>query len=146
MGLNYFSIFERMLKAGGLRNGTEMAKALGITPQAISNYRKKQEMPPGIIIKFANTYNVSIDWLISGKGYAFLSDIGDEANPTTLSPGAEAPKIPNTLGVMILTPDEMICVGKLLIALRRGSKNTGVEIKTSIDAFLNAPPTGAPSP
>ena len=142
MELTYFPIFERMLKSGGLRNGTEMARAIGVTPQAISNYRKKQLMPPGIIIKFSNIYKVSIDWLITGKGYAYISDVNtEEKDAAAAERHVSAHRLPNSLGVMILTPDEMICVGKLLTALRRNDGNMSTEIKTGIDALLNAPRT-----
>ena len=74
MAVNYSKVFERMLKAGRLKNGSQLAKTLGVSPQAVSNYKKRGELPASLVFKFAEIYGVSIDWLING-----VAEPGDSA-------------------------------------------------------------------
>ncbi len=76
MGLDYSVIFERMLKAGNLRNSSEMARMLGLTPQAMSSYKRRGEISAGLIFKFASICDVSVDWLLTGEGEVFRSAEG----------------------------------------------------------------------
>jgi len=68
MGVNYSDIIERMRWAGKLKNDSAVARVLGVTPQALSNYKKRGEMPTDLVLKFSNIYGLSVDWLISGEG------------------------------------------------------------------------------
>lgn len=71
MELDYPVIFERMLKAGNLRNSSQMAKMLGLTPQAMSSYKRKGAISAGLIFRFASICDVSVDWLLTGEGEVF---------------------------------------------------------------------------
>lgn len=66
MKRRYQEIVERMKKAGNLKNESAVARRLGVTPQALSNYKKRDTMPSGLILKFADMTGVSIDWLVYG--------------------------------------------------------------------------------
>src|SRR3972149_2617009 len=68
MGVSYTDIIERMRWAGKLKNDSAVARVLGVTPQALSNYKKRGEMPTDLVLRFANIYGLSVDWLISGEG------------------------------------------------------------------------------
>ena len=74
MGLDYSVIFERMLKAGNLKNSSEMARMLGLTPQAMSSYKRKGELSAGLIFRFADICGASIDWLLTGEGEPFSAE------------------------------------------------------------------------
>ena len=65
---NYNTIKERMLEAAGFKNESELARSLKVTPQALSNYKKRGDMPSGLILKFASMRDLSLDWLVKGEG------------------------------------------------------------------------------
>ena len=63
---SYKEIADRMKKIGDLRNDSAIAKDLGITPQALSNYKKRDSMPTSLVVKFAEKYDCSTDELFYG--------------------------------------------------------------------------------
>lgn len=68
MGVEFTGTVERMKSVAGLRSDTDLAKALDITPQAVSNFKNKGEIPSDLVIQFAVKYKVSVDWLLTGEG------------------------------------------------------------------------------
>ncbi len=74
--INYSDIIERMKQAGKLKNDSAVARVLGVTPQALSNYKKRGRMPTNLIIRFASLYELSVDWLLTGKGGMHLGGRG----------------------------------------------------------------------
>ncbi len=125
MGLDYQDVLNRMLSAGRLTNSSQLAKVLGITPQALSNYKKRGGIPTSLLFRFASIYDVSVDWLITGEGAAF------KAAERSAGYGDEA-----AIDLTGLSPDEIIYIGKLLKVLRRPEKFTAMAVKVSIDAFF----------
>lgn len=134
-------LLERMLRAGKLKNWSELAKAVGLSPQAISNYKKKGEIPPRLIFKFAETYNISIDWLLTG--------LGEMSNAAGLLNRVCAIALVETsvdrdndshyaaTGYAVLNSEEVVYVGKLLTILRCSGSVAVPAIKSNIDAFYN---------
>jgi hypothetical protein len=59
---------ERILKAVGTRKDTDLARALGISPQSIAGARKRQLIPGAWVETVAELFNVSADWLLFGEG------------------------------------------------------------------------------
>lgn len=142
MGVSYSEIIERMRWAGKLKNDSAVARVLGVTPQALSNYKKRGEMPTDLVLRFANIYRLSVDWLISGEGEMYRPGKGGEsgrgymtAAEETMMYGKEFTRAPD---LSALSPDEIIYVGKLLKILRSPNKSTAAAIKYSVDAFLKA--------
>ncbi|MEE8382194.1 MAG: helix-turn-helix domain-containing protein [Thermodesulfobacteriota bacterium] len=78
--MDFNGTVERMLLSGNLRNKSAIARKLGITPQAISNYRKRDKLPSDLVIKFAGIYSLSVDWLLTGEGRMYRPEI-KENNP-----------------------------------------------------------------
>jgi transcriptional regulator with XRE-family HTH domain len=68
MGLIFSTIVERMKLAAGLKNDSELARELNITPQALSNFKRKGEIPTDLVIQFADKFKLSVDWLRTGHG------------------------------------------------------------------------------
>lgn len=68
MGLKFLETVERMKAATGLQTDTELAKVLDITPGAISNFRKRGEIPTDLVILLAVKFKLSVDWLLTGEG------------------------------------------------------------------------------
>jgi len=53
----------------------EFAEKLGITQQAYINYAKgKRDIPSNILLKVNRMFNISTDWLLTGRGEMFLKD------------------------------------------------------------------------
>ncbi len=145
MGVSYAEIIERMRWAGKLKNDSAVARVLGVTPQALSNYKKRGEMPTDLVLRFANIYGLSVDWLITGKGQMYRPvEYGDDekrparAAEETAMYGSAAAVSQRPPEIGSLTPDEIIYVGKLLKILRGPHKSAAAAIKSSVDAFLKA--------
>ncbi len=145
MGVNYAEIIERMRWAGKLKNDSAVARKLSVTPQALSNYKKRGEMPTDLVLRFAKIYGLSVDWLISGGGEMYRP--GAEPTETGAQDylGAAEEGSPygaglskRTLDFTNLTPDEIIYVGKLLKILRGNNQSNASAIKFTVDAFLKA--------
>lgn len=122
MDASYSDIIEKMRWAGRLKNDSAVAKALGVTPQAISNYKKRRTMPLGLVLKFSNIYGLSMDWLIFGKGEMIRNDCGSfkEKNTAPVKSSEAAVLKDNFVEAFIaaLTPEEIIYIGKLLKTMR----------------------------
>lgn len=145
MGVSYSDIIERMRWAGKLKNDSAVARVLGVTPQALSNYKKRGEMPTDLVLRFANIYGLSVDWLIAGDGEMYKAGGGGaglERKPymiaaeETTAYGKEG--FQRVADFAALNADEIIYVGKLLKILRGTNKSTAAAIKYSVDAFLKA--------
>jgi hypothetical protein len=76
MTVNYTDITERMKMAGKLKNDSAVARELDVTPQALSNYKKRGHMPMNLVLKFATKYGLSMDWLLTGKGEPSMAGEG----------------------------------------------------------------------
>lgn len=147
MGVSYSEIIERMRWAGKLKNDSAVARVLGVTPQALSNYKKRGEMPTDLVLRFSNIYGLSVDWLITGEGEMYKPGktagefgkgymIAAEETSAYGKEGKEGfPRVPDFAA---LNADEIIYVGKLLKILRGPNKSTAAAIKYSVDAFLKA--------
>ncbi|MBR3881593.1 MAG: helix-turn-helix domain-containing protein [Mailhella sp.] len=61
---------DRLLQGAGLRNDRQLAEILGVTPQAVSQARRKGRIPDGWVLKIASLYGLSTDWIFFGKGDA----------------------------------------------------------------------------
>ena len=60
--------FKRLLTAARVKTDSALAQALELTPQSVSEARKKNRIPPGWAIIIAEKYQVSLDWLVFGRG------------------------------------------------------------------------------
>ncbi len=146
MGVSYPDIIERMRWAGNLKNDSAVARTLSVTPQALSNYKKRGEMPTDLVLRFADIYGLSVDWLITGKGDMYRLGYHPEgteregyliAAERAASYGKEGYQRGFDFGT--LSPDEIIYVGKLLKILRSANRNTSTAMKYTVDAFLKNP-------
>lgn len=151
MGVNYLEIIDRMRWAGKLKNDSAVARALGVTPQALSNYKKRGEMPTDLVLKFAGIYSLSVDWLISGEGEMYKTVIRAEprqaaAAEDTVRQYMREPGPTRVPNLSSLTPDEIIYVGKLLKILRGANKSMATAAKHTIDGLLRASEVAALNP
>jgi len=139
----YSDVVGRMKDVGKLKNDTHLAKVLGITPQAISNYKKNKTISSSLIVKFAHLYGLSVDWLITGAGKMTKpsggSELGDmssialiSASPVINGSGQKGVQVSS---ISIISPEEMILAGKLVKILRSSNKTLSNALRLSIDAL-----------
>lgn len=142
MSTSYEEVIERMKRSGRLKNDSKVARCLKVTPQALSNYKKRGAMPSDLIIRFATLYGLSVDWLLTGtgdmrkdgqepvEGYeADFSAAFSFANEDQYSYGK------SLISSSDIDPDELIYIGKLLKLLREGEEPVQIAIKSSLDAM-----------
>ncbi len=139
MKSDFSEIMGRMLEIGKLRNYSEIARRIGVSPQAISNYKRRGEISPAVILKFAKTFGVSVDWLLTGEGEVCQKE---PLNPKTTGniglyfAGSEKSQIHGANeGPAFIEPDESVYIGKLLKIMRCPQKDAVQAVKLSIDAF-----------
>ncbi|MCK5236871.1 MAG: helix-turn-helix domain-containing protein [Deltaproteobacteria bacterium] len=141
MELVYFEVIERMKDIARLKNDSAVAKALTVTPQALSNYKKRGKLPSHLLIRFARAYGLSVDWLLTGEGQSHKAAMGgvSKAHEDSIKYGKEVAK---SMDFAKLSADEIIYIGKLLKTMRDSNKATVAAIKASLDAFVAASEEG----
>lgn len=77
-------ILLRMAEATGSKRETNLAAWLGVTPQSVSNAKKKGSIPPAWVMDVALKTAVSLDWLYFGEGQM---QRGESASPLTSAVG-----------------------------------------------------------
>lgn len=128
MGIPYSEVIERMKSCGKLKNDSAIARVLGITPQAICNYKKRNEVPANLIVKFADIYGVFIDWLLTGQGSTYKkNNSDDESHPKQ-----------NKIFVRseLSSSEEIMYSGKLLKILRERDEYVIIAMKHTIDTLF----------
>jgi hypothetical protein len=151
MRVKYSDVLERMKKSANLKNDSRLARLLGVTPQALSNYKKRSKVPSDLLIKFADMQGLSVDWLLSGEGPSSRVSSAEaeahgvaEADTTyELRSGMAVASLMNFAG---LSPDELIYVGRLVKVLRSADKATAAVLRWTIDAFEKAVSSGSDAP
>lgn len=69
MSLNSREIAERFLSLYTVKNQSELARRLGVTPSAVSDWKKgRSAVPWEKLIQVIEESGVSWDWLLEGKG------------------------------------------------------------------------------
>ncbi len=144
MGVQYKDLIERMRWAGKLKNDSAVARVLGVTPQALSNYKKRGTVPTDLVLKFAKIFGLSVDWLINGTGDIFRAGAeATQAGAKSYIQAAEEtgkgarPLSANT-DIEQLSPDELIYMGKLLKVMRGENSSKAAAIKHTIDALIES--------
>ena len=57
---------DRLLQGAGLRRDSQLAELLGVSPQAVSQARRKGRIPDGWVLKVAAQFGLSTDWIFFG--------------------------------------------------------------------------------
>lgn len=144
--VRYSDIASRMKDIGELKNDAHLAKTLGITPQALSNYKKRKTISGDLILKFSKIYGISIDWLLTGEGEMLKSASNIESGHLSTiafvkaSPfvQGEAKQGIKVTSIAALTPDELISTGKLVKILRSTNRTLSDAVRFSIDTMLSS--------
>lgn len=63
-------VLDRLLYAAQVRRDAQLAEILSVTPQAVSQARKKNKVPESWLLKIAGKYGVSVESLAWGEEHA----------------------------------------------------------------------------
>lgn len=83
---SFDAIMGRLLTASNSKNDSELARALGITPQSVNGARKRGEVPPAWIQFYAEKSGVCSDWLFFGRGPMRRDDMPQASQQKAVGP------------------------------------------------------------
>jgi len=66
-GASYSGTIDRIMSATKSKTETDLARALEVKPQSVSQAKKKGSIPAQWFVCIALKYGVSLDWLVSGR-------------------------------------------------------------------------------
>lgn len=113
------AILDRLLSGAGLHRDAQLAALLGVSPQAVSQARRKRKIPEGWVVRVAQQCGLSMDWLMFGK---------EEAGP---SPAPQVSATPSGAAV----PDlDLLCIPLVAASLSAGSGSLQTEAEV-LDYF-----------
>lgn len=133
MGVNYAYVIEKMKWAGRLKNDSAVARVLEVTPQALSNYKKRGEMPSDLVLAFSDRFGITLDWLLTGAGEIYKPGRAPAAGEETREYVSKAPS-GNMGGSLDLM--ETVYIAKLLKILRGPQGAHAEAIKSTIDSVI----------
>lgn len=84
MNTTYSDTIDRLLQGAGLKRNSQLAELLGVSPQAVSQARRKGRIPDGWVLKIAEQFGLSTDWIF----------FGDENHRTSSSSHAPSSALP----------------------------------------------------
>ena len=67
---NFVAILARLRQITEAKSDAALARILKVTPQALSYFKKQGRFPSELLIGFCFKRQVSIDWLMTGRGPA----------------------------------------------------------------------------
>lgn len=82
------AILDRLLSASGLQRDAQLAAQLGVSPQAVSQARRKRKIPESWIVRVAQHCGLSLDWLMFGR-----EDACAQPAPAVTPAGAPVPDL-----------------------------------------------------
>lgn len=94
----------RMFQATQAKNDSELSRILGLSPAAVYKAKQAGAIPPAWVIKIAERFKVSADWLLFGYGSMLREEKG------ALIPSEEATASPEDL-IMIPMVDAVLSAG-----------------------------------
>lgn len=119
--MNVSEIIDRMIKASGAKNMTEMLSFMGFSHGAGSTWKRRGEVPDGSIAKVAESTGVDFKWLKTGQGEMRPAPRGDKIIFSA------------TTGGNTLTPDE----SRLLAAYRKLDPTRREQIRAIMEDLAN---------
>lgn len=98
---NFNEILERLMLATRAPNQSELARMLGLDPQAVTNARARGRVPSKWIILAAVKYDISADWLLFGIGPMKLQQ--KPRSPSNGEADSSCPSLSSCVNVDLLT-------------------------------------------
>ncbi|OOS01062.1 hypothetical protein B0186_04815 [Canicola haemoglobinophilus] len=60
-------VFKRLRQLEGVSTNKELANRLGVNEKTLSGWQTKNTIPLDTLLEFANRYEASVDWLLTGE-------------------------------------------------------------------------------
>jgi hypothetical protein len=95
------AVLERLRFALGVDNDTELCKLTGVNRQTMSNWKSRDSVPYPLCVTLAESRNISLDWLLTGKGSMRKGEAEEHLQEQPLTPRQQA-----VLGLFNALPDE----------------------------------------
>jgi len=73
---NFNEILNKLKDYQDTKTDASIAKSLGVTPQALSGFKKNNKFPTELLLKYCSKNNLSADWLFNLKGESSLRGKG----------------------------------------------------------------------
>ena len=93
----WLDTFQRLCTATGATSEAGLATAMGMSHQAVYEAKKKVTIPPKWIITVAQQYDVSADWLLSGRGAMRQGEESVQQGTASVAPAAAHTACPQCL-------------------------------------------------
>lgn len=107
------AILDRLLSGAGLHRDAQLAALLGVSPQAVSQARRKRKIPEGWVVKVSQQCGLSMDWLMFGKG--------DESTPVAShAPVASSTSQASTPAGAAVPDLDLLCIPLVAASLSAG--------------------------
>ena len=107
------AILDRLLSGAGLHRDAQLAALLGVSPQAVSQARRKRKIPEGWVVKVSQQCGLSMDWLMFGKG--------DESTPVdSHAPVASSISQASTPAGAAVPDLDLLCIPLVAASLSAG--------------------------
>ncbi|MBM4054940.1 MAG: hypothetical protein FJ264_09805 [Planctomycetes bacterium] len=65
--IKFSEVVERLREVLNTKSDDDVAKSLEITPQAFFSFKKQNEIPSELLVRFCLLHQTSIDWLVKGE-------------------------------------------------------------------------------
>ncbi|GEM_PF-2462934 len=68
MAQDFNIILHNLTEFLNAKSDADIARGLGVTPQALYGFKKKGKFPHELLVNFSFKHKLSLDWLFTGKG------------------------------------------------------------------------------
>ena len=136
------AIFERLILASRSKTDAALAQAIGVTPQSVSDARKKNKVPPAWAIAIADKYQISLDWLLFGREAGFSGGGLAPSQAGNAGKGELEVRIAGLEAENAALKEALAAKHEALDAYKELLKITRANM---LEAFEQAGPTGAPA-
>ena len=115
-------LWNRILEALEAKNASQVARKLGLAKQSVYEWEKGKLPALGTLITIARSGNVSLDWLVLGKGPKKPAAQSKSEQRTALSPEIKTEirrLVIEVVGALLLSSEDRRYTDALLDDLRR---------------------------
>lgn len=79
---NFKTTLDKLKEYLKARSDSDVARKLGVSPQALSSFKKQGHFPSDLLIKFCLLHQLSIDWLLTGEGAMIRQELQQAETPS----------------------------------------------------------------
>lgn len=73
--MDFLPVWERIIKETELKKLVQLADFMGVSQQYVSKKKRENDFPIEWAFRIAQSYNLSTDWLLTGKGPRRRDDV-----------------------------------------------------------------------